>query len=117
MVYYLVKLLLSAAIIVAVSEIAKRQPTWAGALASLPLVSLLAIIWLYVDTRSTVQVSELSLSIFWLVLPSLLFFLALPLLLKQGFGFTASLLAAAAVMLAGYGLMLLGLRQFGVKIT
>ena len=117
MIYYLVKLLLSAAIIVAVSELAKRQPAWAGALASLPLVSLLAIIWLYLDTRSTAQVSELSLNIFWLVLPSLSFFMALPLLLKQGFGFTASLLAAVVVMLAGYGLMLLGLRQFGIKIT
>jgi hypothetical protein len=117
MLYYAVKLLLSAVIIVAVSEIAKRQPTWGGALASLPLVSLLAIIWLYVDTRNTTQVSELSLSIFWLVLPSLLFFVALPLLLKQGFSFTTSLLAAVAVMLAGYGLMLLGLKQFDVKIT
>jgi len=117
MVYYIIKLVLSAAIIVAVSELAKRQPAWAGSLASLPLVSLLAIIWLYIDTRSVAQVSALSLSIFWLVLPSLVFFLALPLLLRQGIGFTAAMLLAIVTMLAGYALMLAGLRQFGVKIT
>src|SRR5215471_1396625 len=109
MLYYIVKLSLSAVIIVAVSELAKRQPAWGGLLASLPLVSLLAIIWLYVDTRDVRQVSELSLSIFWLVLPSLLFFLALPLLLRQGLGFTLSLCAAVVVTLAAYALMLVGL--------
>jgi hypothetical protein len=117
MLYYLVKLVLSAVIIVAVSELAKRQPAWAGSLASLPLVSLLGIVWLYVDTRDVQQVSALSTSIFWLVLPSLLFFLALPLLLKQGLGFTASMLLAIVVMLAGYGLMLAGLRRFGVMVS
>ena len=117
MIYYIVKLALSAAVIVVVSELAKRQPAWAGSLASLPLVSLLAIVWLYIDTRSTTQVSELSISIFWLVLPSLVFFLALPLLLRQGIAFTAALLLAIVGMLASYALMLLGLKQFGVKIT
>ena len=116
MLYYAIKLVLSAAIIVAVSELAKRQPTWAGALASLPLVSLLGIIWLYVDTRSSAQVSALSLNIFWLVLPSLLFFLVLPLLLKHGLGFTISMLIAIVTMLVAYGGMLLALRHFGVKL-
>jgi hypothetical protein len=117
MLYYCIKLLLSALIIVVVSELAKRQPAWGGLLASLPLVSLLAIIWLYVDTHDTRQVSELSTSIFWLVLPSLLFFLALPLLLRQGFGFTLSLSLAVLVTLAAYALMLLGLKRFGIPLT
>lgn len=117
MTHYLIKLILSAAIIVIVSELAKRQPAWAGALASLPLVSLMGIMWLYVDTRSAAQVSALSMSIFWLVLPSLIFFLALPMLLKHGLGFTWSLTLAIVVMLAGYGLMLLGMRQFGMDVS
>lgn len=116
MFYYTFKLLLSAAIIVAVSELAKRQPGWAGALASLPLVSLLGIVWLYVDTRSTEQVAALSVSIFWLVLPSLALFIALPLLLRLRIGFTASLALAIVTMLAGYALMLAGLKQFGIKV-
>src|SRR5579864_7144624 len=110
MLYYLVKLVFSALLIVAVSELAKRQPAWAGALASLPLVSLLAIVWLYVDTRSTLQVTELSISIFWLVLPSLLFFVVLPVLLRQGLGFTWSLSLAIVAMLLGYAVMLFGLK-------
>jgi len=117
MIYYAVKLLLSASIIVAVSELAKRQPAWAGALASLPLVSLLAIVWLYVDTRSGAQVASLCWSIFWLVLPSLVFFAALPLFLRQGLGFTSSLTLAIVAMLAAYGAMLLGLEKAGVKFS
>lgn len=117
MVHYLIKLILSAAIIVAVSELAKRQPAWAGVLASLPLVSLLAIIWLYADSHSTEQVSALSMSIFWLVLPSLIFFLALPVLLRNGMSFTWSLTLAIVAMLAGYSLMLLGMKQIGMDIS
>lgn len=117
MLYYAIKLFLSAAIIVVVSELAKRQSVWAGALASLPLVSLLAMTWLYVDTRDLGRVAELSTSIFWLVLPSLLLFLALPLLLRHGFGFTWSMLLAIVAMLSGYGLMLLGMKHAGMSIS
>jgi thiol:disulfide interchange protein len=117
MLYYGIKLALSALIIVLVSELAKRQPTWGGLLASLPLVSLLAMVWLYVDTRDVGKVSELSLSIFWLVLPSLAFFLVLPLLLRQGLGFAVSLAHAALVTIAAYALMLMGLKRFGISFT
>ena len=117
MLYYAIKLALSALIIVAVSELAKRQPTWGGLLASLPLLSLLAIVWLYVDTRDAAKVSELSLSIFWLVLPSLAFFLVLPLSLRQGLGFAASLVLAVLVTMAAYALMLMGLKRFGISFT
>jgi len=117
MLYYGVKLVLSALIIVAVSELAKRQPAWGGLLASLPLVSLLAMVWLYVDTRDTHQVAELSISIFWLVLPSLALFVTLPLLLRQGLGFTASLLIAVLVTMAAYALMLLGFKHFGMRLS
>jgi hypothetical protein len=117
MIYYAVKLLLSALIIVVVSEIAKRQPAWAGALASLPMVSLLAIVWLYVDTKSGAQVASLCWSIFWLVLPSLVLFAVLPVLLKQGFGFTWSLALAIVAMLAAYGIMLLSLAKAGVRFS
>ena len=117
MLYYIVKVLLSALIIVAVSELAKRQPAWGGLLASLPLVSLLAMVWLYVDTHDSRQVSELSISIFWLVLPSLVFFVTLPLLLRQGLNFAVSLSLAALVTIAAYALMLTGLKHFGVRLS
>jgi hypothetical protein len=114
MVYYAVKVLLSAVLIVLVTELAKRS-TLAGALiASLPLTSLLAFVWLYWDTRDASRVAGLSIDIFWLVIPSLALFLALPLFIRLGWGFWSSLLAASAVTVACYGAMVVVLRRFGV---
>lgn len=61
------KLSLTAVVVVAISEIAKRSSLWAAVLASLPLTSLLAFVWLYIDTRSVERVASLSSGIFWLV--------------------------------------------------
>ena len=115
MLYYTIKILLSSLIIVAVSEIAKRSSLLGAALASLPLTSLLAFVWLYLDTGDVQTVASLSSDIFWLVLPSLALFLVLPLLLKMGWGFWLSLAAAMLVTAACYGVMLLLFKQFSVQ--
>ena len=81
MIYYIVKVAISALLIVAMAEISKRSSFIAAVLASVPLVSVLAMIWLYVDTRDSDRVAALSSGIFWLVLPSLALFIALPLML------------------------------------
>ena len=112
MTQYLIKLVISAALIVAVSEISKRSSFLGGLLASLPLTSFLAMLWLYHDTKDTAKVADLSKSIFWLVLPSLVFFIAFPKLLTLHFNFYASFAAATAIMLACYGLTLLILKRF-----
>jgi uncharacterized membrane protein (GlpM family) len=111
--YYLIKLAISAALIVLISETSKRFSWLGGLLASLPLVSILSLVWLYVDTEDSEKVAALSTSIFWLVLPSLTFFLAMPLLLKK-WSFVPSLLIATVIMIAAYGLMMLVLRRLGV---
>jgi F0F1-type ATP synthase assembly protein I len=112
MTQYVVKVLISAALIVLVSDVGKRSAVLAGLLASLPLVSYLGMIWLYLDTRDAQKVSELSTSIFWLVLPSLSLFIVLPLLLKR-MHFAPSLLLSTLVMFTCYGLMILALRRLG----
>lgn len=112
MLYYTIKITLSALVLVAVSEIAKRSSLLGALLAALPLTSLLAFVWLYVDTGDAQKVAALSSDIFWLVLPSLPMFLVLPWLLKTGWGFWAGLLAAVVVTAACYGLMLLAFKQF-----
>jgi hypothetical protein len=114
--YIILKFGISAAVIVAVSEISKRSSFIGGLLASLPLVSLLAMIWLYRDTHDTQKISDLSTSIFWLVIPSLLLFLVLPILLKRGLHFYPALGLAIAAMLACYGATIFLLRQFGIKL-
>ncbi len=92
--YLIIKTLISALVIVAVSEIAKKY-TWAAAvIVSIPLTSLLAFIWLYFDTKDTQKVIDLSLSTIVMTLPSIVFFLILPLMLKLKHSFTFSILVA-----------------------
>jgi hypothetical protein len=114
--YYLIKIIVSALIIVLVSEIAKRNSGFAALVASLPLTSLLAIIWLRIEGSQIAQIAELSQQIFWLVLPSLVLFLLLPLLLRYGMAFWLSLGLASAATVLCYFLMILLLRRFGVSI-
>ena len=116
MTYTIIKFALSAAVLVAVSEIAKRSSLLGGLLASLPLTSLLAFVWLWQDTRDVQKVSALSTSIVWLVLPSLVLFLVLPVLLKRGVNFYPALGLAVVAMLACYGAMLAVLGKFGIKL-
>lgn len=114
MMQYVVKIALSAGIIVAVSEVSKRSTFLGGLLASLPLTSVLAMLWLFHDTKDPAKVGTLSISIFWLVLPSLVFFVALPALLKTNLSFYASFAAATAIMLGCYGITVLVLKKFSV---
>jgi hypothetical protein len=111
MTQYIIKVILSALVIVAVSEIAKRSSLLGGLVGSLPIVSFMAMIWLYVDTKDADKVAKLSINIFWLVLPSLAFFLLLPVLLRNKINFVASFSIAIAVMLLCYGGVVLLARQ------
>ena len=113
---YALKIGLSALILVAITEIAKRSSFWAAALASLPLTSLLAFVWLYVDTGDTQKIAALSSGIFWLVLPSLLLFVLLPLLLRSGLGFWLSLLTASAATALAYLGMIKLLALFDIEL-
>lgn len=106
MLYFLLKVLISAVLVATVSEIAKRSSIWAAMLASLPLVSLLAIIWIYIDTKDVERVTALSKDILWLVIPSLLFFILLPQLLQRGVHFWPSLATSSIVTMVGYAITL-----------
>ena len=110
--YLILKTLISAIIIVVVSEIAKRY-TWSAAIiVSLPLTSVLAFIWLYWDTKDAQKVIELSYSTIVMTLPSFVFFIVLPLLLKfkQNFilSITVSILSTAIV----YAIFIIIIKKF-----
>lgn len=104
--YFLAKTLITALIVAGVSELVRRYSLLAAALASLPLTSILAFIWVYYESRDAQKVAELSWSVMWLVIPSLLFFIMLPLLIKAGFKFTPALILSCVIMSAGYGLFI-----------
>jgi hypothetical protein len=116
LVYYLVKIALTTFLIVAISEVARRSSFVGAILASIPLVSVLAMLWLYIDTKSIEKVSALSSSVFWLVLPSLVLFVALPVLLKHGLDFYLSMAISIALTVVSYGIMVAALGQFGIKL-
>lgn len=116
MVYYIVKVLLSSVIIVAISEVSKKSSLIGGIFASLPLVSVLGIIWLYIDTQNTQQIINLSKSIFWLVIPSLSLFIALPVLLSRGLNFYLALFVSIVIMVLFYYLTVFILDKIGMQL-
>jgi hypothetical protein len=103
--YFVIKLVVSAAIVAAVSEIAKRSTMFGALVASLPLTSLLALIWLYRETGDANRVAMLSSDILWLVLPSLVLFALLPILLKRGMNFYPALSVAGVATIVAYALV------------
>ncbi|MBA2466666.1 MAG: DUF3147 family protein [Sphingomonas sp.] len=115
MLYLLVKAAVSGLLIAIISEVARRSPGWGGLLASLPLTTLLAMIWLWRDTGDPQRVGDLALGAFWFVLPSLPLFVIIPLLLRAGWGFWPALLAGCAVTLALYAAMFAVSGRLGVR--
>jgi len=97
MIYYLSKIAITVLLVIAIAEISKRSTLMGGILASVPLVSVLAMIWLYMDIRDVQKVAALSTSIFWLVIPSLALFLVLPVMLKKGINVSVSIGVALTV--------------------
>lgn len=102
----IIKVALTAVLVVAIAEVAKRSSIFAALIASLPLTSVLAMVWLYIDTGDASRVGDLASGIFWLVLPSLVLFVALPLLIRSGMAFWPSFLISAALTIIAYFVML-----------
>lgn len=113
MLFYALKIVLSALLITLISEIAKRSTLFAALLASLPLVSLLAIVWLYWEGATQKRIMQLSQDIFWLVLPSLLFFAVLPWCLRHRLNFYLAMFIAILATALGYGLLMWCLARLG----
>ena len=116
MFYLTIKAALSGLIIAAVSEIAKRNPGFGALVASLPLVSILGMMWLWRDTGDPVRMASHAEATFWYVLPSLPMFLLIPALLRQGWGFWVALAAGCALTVALYLLMAFIGPRFGVRL-
>ena len=116
MLYLVIKAVVSAIIIVIVSETARRNPGTGALIASLPLISVLGMIWLWRDTQDIERMAEHSGATFWYVLPSLPMFLLIPLLLKRGIGFWPSLVAGCVLTTALYSAMVWAGPRVGLKL-
>ncbi len=115
-IYFLLKVLISSLVIAGVSEIAKRNTFVAALFASLPFTSLLALVWLYYDTHDTGKIIELCHGIFWMVIPSLAFFVLLPVILKSGVKFWWALMVASIATSIVYSIFVFFIRKIGVNM-
>ena len=114
--YYLLKLIISSIIIVIVSEISKRSSFFGAILASIPIVTVLSMIWLYIDTENISKIKNFSFNIFWMVVPSLVLFISLPFLIDIGFNFWSSLAIAIFFTIIFYILTILILSNYGINL-
>jgi uncharacterized membrane protein (GlpM family) len=115
MIYTIVKFIITSLFIVTIAELAKRNPWFAALIDSLPLISILAMFWIYIDTKDVGKIAEFATGVFWLVIPSLVFFISLPILLKKGLNFYLSMGLSISVTAGCYLLMIAILARFGIK--
>jgi hypothetical protein len=116
MLYLITKAVLSGVIIMAASEAGKRSPTHGALLVSLPLISILAMVWLWRDTGDNERISALSEGTFWLVLPTLPMFLLLPAMLRHDFAFWTALAVSCALTLILYLVAIWLLPKLGINL-
>jgi len=116
MLYLALKALISGVIVAAVSEVSKRYPGFGGLIASLPLVSVLGMIWLWRDGAEPQRIADHATGTFWFVLPSLPMFLLMPAMLNRGVGFWPSLVAGCVLTVALYLAMIWLGPKFGLRL-
>jgi hypothetical protein len=116
MLYLVLKAAISGVIIAIVSEVAKRSPAFGALIASLPLVSVMGMMWLWRDTRDPDRLAAHAGATFWYVLPSLPMFLLIPLLLRRGVPFWGALATGCAVTVALYLAMTWIGPRFGLRL-
>lgn len=112
MLYLILKAAISGVLVAAASEIARRHAGFGALIASLPLISVLGMIWLWRDTQDLTRLADHAQATLWYVLPSLPMFVLIPVMLRAGFGFWISLAAGCALTIALY-LLAVRLLQHG----
>ncbi len=116
MIYLIIKAVLSGIIVMVVSEVGIRNPSIGGLIASLPLISILAFIWLWRDTSDPERIAAQAEATFWYIFPSIPMFLALPAMLRNGIGFWPALSISCVLTLALYSATMWVLLRIGINI-
>jgi hypothetical protein len=115
MAWLFTKYFLTAAVVVLVSELAKRSDRLGGLIAALPMVTVLTLIWLYLENQPVEKIANHAWYTFWYVIPTLPMFLVFPALLPR-IGFWPALLVSVVITAACFGLFALVLRRFGIEL-
>lgn len=104
--YFFIKTMISAFIIAGVTQLSEKTPVGAALLKSLPLTSLLVFFFMKYEGRSDQEIMNMSWDILFLVIPSLVLFICLPLLMSKGINFYMSMLISTLVMCVFYAVTL-----------
>ena len=115
MTWIVVKYSLTAAVVVLVSELAKRSDKLGGFVAALPLVTFLSLIWLYLEKQPNQKIANHAWYTFWYVVPTLPMFLAFPSLLPR-LGFWGTLGASVVITVVCFGVFAILIRRFGIEL-
>lgn len=115
MYWIIAKYALTAAVVVLVSEVAKRSDKLGGLVAALPMITILSLIWLYVERQSAEKIANHAWYTFWYVVPTLPMFLAFPALLSR-IGFWPTLLACVVITIVCFAVFALVVRRFGIEL-
>ena len=115
MIWIVTKYMITAAVVVIVSEAAKRSDKLGGFIAALPLVTLLTLVWLYVEKQPQAKISNHAWYTFWYVVPTLPMFLAFPALLPR-LGFWLTMLCSVGITVICFGIFAFIVRQFGIQL-
>ncbi len=113
---FLTRAALSGLIIAAIAMIARRNPAAGALVASLPLISIMGMLWLWHDTHNTKLMADHVGATLWYVLPSLPMFALMPILLRNGVGFWGALFAGCLLTFVLYGLTVMIAARYGVKL-
>lgn len=115
MTWLITKYLITAAVVVLVSETARRSDSLGGLVAALPMVTVLTLIWLHLEQQPSAKIANHAWYTFWYVLPTLPMFLAFPALLSR-LGFWAALAASVVITLVCFALFAMLMRRFGIVL-
>ena len=110
------KYALTAFIIVLVSEVAKRTDKVGALIASLPFVTIMVMIWLYVENQGTEKIANHAYYTFWYVIPTMPMFIAMPVMLRKGVNFWLTLVLSIGITLVCFVLTALIVKKFGIDL-
>lgn len=113
---FVLKAIVSGVLVASISTVARRYPGWGGLIASLPLVSLLSMLWLYGETRDAEKVAQLSIGAVWFFLPSIPMFLVIPFMLRSGYSFAVTMTVAVVLTIALYAAMNWAAPRLGIPL-
>ena len=116
MLYFILNIVIILIVIVLVFEISKKNSVFGAVIGSIPIITVLSMIWPYIDIKDIGKIKNFSFNIFWIVIPSLVLFISLPILINNDFNFWFSLAIAIFFPIIFYILTILILSNYGINL-